>query len=286
MRELADGAFDLATDSPLRAGLVRLGERGQRARHDAAPHRRRRLVASACSIASSSISTRRSSAACPPTLAPLPLQYSDFSEWQRDALRGSGARRARSPTGAGSSPTLPTLELPTDRPRPSQASFRGRKERGRHSGDRSPTALKDLARKHNATLYMTLLAAFQVLLMRYSGQDDVAVGSPIAGRGRPEIDGLIGFFVNTLVMRGDLSGNPRVHRAAAAHARARDRRVRAPGPAVREARRRAESRARSPPQSAVPGDVHAAGRATNPICGCPDSSSRACRTRPSRRNST
>src|SRR5262249_50142541 len=69
-------------------------------------------------------------------------------------------------------------------------------------------ALKALGRHEGATLYMTLLAAFQVLLHRYSGQDDIAVGTPIAGRNRAELEGLIGFFVNTLVVRGDLSGDP------------------------------------------------------------------------------
>ena len=68
--------------------------------------------------------------------------------------------------------------------------------------------LKALSRRHDVTLYMTLLAAFQTLLHRYTGQEDIAVGSPIAGRNRHEIEGLIGFFVNTLVMRSDLSGNP------------------------------------------------------------------------------
>ena len=102
---------------------------------------------------------------------------------------------------------MPDLELPTDRPRPPVASQRG--------GERSTTlpkttldAVRALGRHEGATLYMTLLAAFQVLLHRYSGQEDIAVGTPIAGRTRPELEGLIGFFVNTLVMRGDLSGDP------------------------------------------------------------------------------
>ncbi len=69
-------------------------------------------------------------------------------------------------------------------------------------------ALKELGRREGATLFMTLLAAFQVLLYRYSGQEDIAVGTPIAGRGHAELEGLIGFFANTLVLRSDLSGNP------------------------------------------------------------------------------
>ena len=82
---------------------------------------------------------------------------------------------------------------------------------------------------------MTLLAAFQVLLHRYSGQDDIAVGSPIAGRTRPELEGLIGFFVNTLVLRGDLSRRPELPRAAPPRPPDRHRRLRAPGPPLRDA---------------------------------------------------
>ena len=102
---------------------------------------------------------------------------------------------------------LSTLELPTDRPRPPVPS-----NQGAHFAFDLPApltqALKELSRREGATLFMTLLAAFQVLLHRYSGQDDIAVGTPIAGRRRTELEGLIGFFVNTLVLRTDLAGNP------------------------------------------------------------------------------
>ena len=102
---------------------------------------------------------------------------------------------------------LSPLELPTDRPRPPVPSYQGA-----HLAFDLPApltqALKELSRREGVTLFMTLLAAFQVLLHRYSGQDDIAVGTPIAGRGRTELEGLIGFFVNTLVLRSDLSGNP------------------------------------------------------------------------------
>ena len=111
---------------------------------------------------------------------------------------------------------------------------------------------------------MTLLAAFQVLLHRYTGQDDIAVGTPIAGRGRTELEGLIGFFVNTLVLRTDLSGNPTLPRAARTGARDGAGRLRASGPALREAGRGARPQPRPEPQSAVPGDVRAAERAWTP----------------------
>ena len=102
---------------------------------------------------------------------------------------------------------LPTLELPTSRPRPPVPSNQG----ARLALDLpAPVtqALKELSRREGATLFMTLLAAFQVLLHRYSAQDDIAVGTPLAGRGRTEVEGLISFFVNTLVLRSDLAGNP------------------------------------------------------------------------------
>lgn len=142
-----------------------------------------------------------------PDWAPLHLQYSDYSEWQRCWLSGEvlegqlGYWRERL---RGLSP----LDLPADRPRPACLSYRGDLQRLDLPAD-LVAALKALARQHNATLYMVLLAAFQVLLMRYSGQEDIAVGTPVAGRNRPELEDLIGFFVNTLVMRGDLGGNPR-----------------------------------------------------------------------------
>ena len=142
----------------------------------------------------------------PSPLAPLPVQYADYAVWQREWLQGDVLEQQLAywrPALAN----LPVLDLPTDRPRPALASFRGRKVN--FEIDEQLTAqLKALARTERVTLFMTLLAAFQVLLNRYSGEEDVAVGVPIAGRVRPELNGLIGFFVNTLVLRGDLSGEP------------------------------------------------------------------------------
>ncbi|MEO8429879.1 MAG: amino acid adenylation domain-containing protein [Acidobacteriota bacterium] len=142
----------------------------------------------------------------PAALPPLPVQYGDFGRWQRRWLQGDVIERQLA-YWRGQLADLPVLELPTDRPRPPAQSFRG----ARHSLSfprRLTERLKELSRSEGATLYMTLLAAFQALLMRYTGQEDIAVGSPIAGRNRSEIEGLIGFFVNTLVLRTDLSGDP------------------------------------------------------------------------------
>jgi hypothetical protein len=143
--------------------------------------------------------------------APSPLsepvfQYADYAAWQRAWFEDHGlddqlAYWTRQLAG------VPQLELPTDRPRPLIASQRGGARTAMLS-KATLEAMRALGRGEGATLYITLLAAFQVLLHRYSSQEDIAVGSPIAGRTQPELEGLIGFFVNTLVLRGDLSGDP------------------------------------------------------------------------------
>ncbi|HVR95834.1 MAG TPA: amino acid adenylation domain-containing protein, partial [Thermoanaerobaculia bacterium] len=142
----------------------------------------------------------------PSPLAELPVQYADFAAWQRSWLQGEVLEREIAFWRRQLADLPPLLELPTDRPRPAVQSFRGSTR-----PVRLPAALarrvEALARREGATLFMALLAGFQALLARYSGQDDLAVGSPISGRNRVEIEGLIGFFVNTLVMRGDLTGN-------------------------------------------------------------------------------
>src|SRR5688572_32466003 len=99
------------------------------------------------------------------------------------------------------------LDLPLDRPRPAVLSSRGAVQKFALTPQLS-ASLMSLARQENCTLFMTLLAAFQTLLHRYTGQVDLVIGTPMAGRNRSEIEGLIGFFVNTLVLRTDLAGNP------------------------------------------------------------------------------
>lgn len=142
----------------------------------------------------------------PSPLEALPIQYADYAVWQREWLQGEELSRQLGYWKEQLEGLAP-LELPTDRPRPAKQGFRGA-----HVRFTLPQILtenlKSLSRREGATLFMTLLAAFQLLLSRYSGQDDIAVGSPIAGRNRPEIEGLIGFFINTLVLRTDLSEEP------------------------------------------------------------------------------
>ena len=141
-----------------------------------------------------------------PDLPRLPIQYADYAVWQREWLQGE-VLEGQLAYWKEKLADLSTLELPTDRPRPPVPSYQGA-----HLTFDLPApltqALKELSRREGATLFMTLLAAFQVLLHRYSGQEDIAVGTPIAGRGRTELEGLIGFFVNTLVLRSNLAGNP------------------------------------------------------------------------------
>ncbi|MET0625827.1 MAG: amino acid adenylation domain-containing protein, partial [Pyrinomonadaceae bacterium] len=141
----------------------------------------------------------------PSPLEELPIQYADYASWQRGWLQGEVLEEQLSywRQQLGGAPSA--LELPTDRPRPKQPSHRGG-----HVGfafDSELTQkLKELSRREGVTLFMTLLAGWQLLLSRYSGQKDVSVGTPVAGRTHAETEQLIGFFVNTLVLRTDLSG--------------------------------------------------------------------------------
>ena len=140
-------------------------------------------------------------------LPALPIQYADFAEWQRDWLQGEELERQVSYWRDQLAGAPAVLDVPTDRPRPPMQTFRG--ARHRFGLDLAETdALKAIAREHDATLFMVLLAGFATLLQRYCGQDDIVVGTPMAGRNRAELENLIGFFVNTLVMRMDLSGDP------------------------------------------------------------------------------
>jgi hypothetical protein len=141
-------------------------------------------------------------------LAPLPIQYADYAQWQRRWLQGALLEEQVSYWREQLKGLPPLLTLPTDRPRPPEQSFRGRTERFALPASLTER-LQGLSREQGVTLYMTLLSGFAVLLGRYSGQQDVSVGTPIANRTRRETEGLIGFFVNTLVMRHDLSGDPR-----------------------------------------------------------------------------
>ncbi|MEW5929981.1 MAG: condensation domain-containing protein, partial [Gemmatimonadota bacterium] len=142
--------------------------------------------------------------------SPLPelaVQYADYAVWQREQLAGEVLERQLSYWRERLAGAPELLELPTDRPRPAVWTHQG----ATVPVELSPELLERLQAlggSERATLYMTLLGAFQVLLSKYGGSEDVVVGTPIAGRTRGEMEGLIGFFVNTLVLRTDLSGDP------------------------------------------------------------------------------
>jgi len=141
-----------------------------------------------------------------PSLAELPIQYADYSVWQRDWLHGENLNTQLS-YWKNRLDGVTAVNLPTDRPRPAIQTYSGSQYTIPIS-NQVCDQLKNLSRREGVTFFMTLLAAFHMFLHRYTGQDDVPVGTPIAGRTRLETEGLIGFFVNTLVMRPDLSGDP------------------------------------------------------------------------------
>jgi amino acid adenylation domain-containing protein len=145
-------------------------------------------------------------AGCPHSLPPLAIQYADFSVWQRARLSGSVLSRQLD-YWQQKLEGISELQLPTDRSRPALPTYVGARETLSLSAELS-AALRSLSQREGATLYMVLLAAFNVLLHRYTRQDDLVVGSPIANRTRSELEELIGVFVNSLVMRTDISGDP------------------------------------------------------------------------------
>jgi hypothetical protein len=212
VRELAEAAaqqpFDLSRGPLIRATILRL-----------APHEHvllltlHHIIADGWSIGvlvrEIAASYLAHSSGQPAQLAPLPLQYADYAIWQRQWV-GSGAAAAQlAYWKAQLAGPLPAHELPIAQPRREGMSFHGAAQPVALSSDLT-AALVALSRQENATLFMTLLAAFAMLLHRYTGDEDIIIGSPIANRTWPELEGLIGFFVNMLPLRIDLSGNPSV----------------------------------------------------------------------------
>ncbi|MCF4968894.1 non-ribosomal peptide synthetase [Nostoc sp. CMAA1605] len=143
----------------------------------------------------------------PSPLAPLAIQYADFALWQRQWLQGEVLQNQLSYWEQQLKDAPTVLSLPTDRPRPAVQTVVGATHEFALSVELTDKLVK-LSQAQGCTLFMTLLAAFDTLLYRYTGQSDILVGSPIANRDRTEVEGLIGFFVNTLVMRSNLAGNP------------------------------------------------------------------------------
>ncbi|HEY2738311.1 MAG TPA: amino acid adenylation domain-containing protein, partial [Thermoanaerobaculia bacterium] len=202
--------FDLARDPLLRGVLLRLTDSGEKADHIAALTMHHIasdgwsmgiLVREVTALYAALAEGR------PSSLPELPVQYADFAVWQRSWLQGEVLDEEIAFWRRQLAGLPPLLELPADRPRPVRLSFRGAALPVWLPAGLT-RQMEALTRSEGATLFMVLLAGFQALLARTSGQDDLAVGSPVAGRNRLETEGLIGFFVNTLVLRGDLSGPP------------------------------------------------------------------------------
>ncbi len=141
--------------------------------------------------------------------APPPIQYSDYAVWQHENAGSEAMARQLAHWTEHLSGELPILQLPTDRPRPGTQTYHGAWET-RTLPEQLTERLVAFHRKERVTLFMLLLAAFEILLHRYSGQEDIVIGTPVSGRTRPELEELMGFFVNTLALRADLSGDPTV----------------------------------------------------------------------------
>ncbi|MGJ5676054.1 MAG: non-ribosomal peptide synthetase [Nostochopsis sp.] len=143
----------------------------------------------------------------PSPLSELPIQYADFTIWQRDRIQGEFLATKLNYWKQQLSGELPVLQLPTDRPRPTVTSFNGAKQYFTLSTVLTH-ALRQLSQQEDATLFMSLMAVFNILLYHYTNQEDILIGSPIANRNRSELEGMLGLFVNTLVLRNNLNGNP------------------------------------------------------------------------------
>ncbi|MYX40927.1 non-ribosomal peptide synthetase, partial [Streptomyces sp. SID89] len=139
-------------------------------------------------------------------LPPLAVQYADYAHWQRERFAGGAADRVAHWRERFSG-ELPSLRLPTDRPRPTVRTYAGRTRSFALSAEVT-AGLRELGGAADATLFMTLLAGYAALLHRYSGQDDIVVGTSVAGRDRPETEPLVGPLANTLALRTDLAGDP------------------------------------------------------------------------------
>jgi amino acid adenylation domain-containing protein len=202
IREFANQPFDLTRDLMLRAKLIRLAPREHIlvlvVHHIAGDEWSLRVLFKELALLYEARVTGREM-----NLPALPIQYSDYAEWQRELLQSPAYNEHLDYWRKQLEGCTPNLELPTDKPRASVCAHRG--ALAHHVvAQQTLEAVKNLSRRENATLFMTLLAAFNVLLHRYTRQEDILVGSPMAGRTRAEMEELIGFFVNTLVLRTQL----------------------------------------------------------------------------------
>jgi len=205
-REEAQRPFDLTQGPLLRASLVRLQEEEHvlllTMHHVISDAWSMSVLFRELAALYGAFLTERGS-----PLAELSIQYVDYAVWQREWLQGGVLQKQLGYWKQRLAGAPAMLELPTDRPRPAVRSYQGAHQSVVLAKSLAEK-LKALSQREGATLFMTLLAAFKTLLSRYTAQDNIVVGSPIAGRNRVEVENLIGFFVNTLVLRTDLSGDP------------------------------------------------------------------------------
>jgi acyl carrier protein len=211
-----DIPFDLAQDVMLRANLIRLGEEEHILllviHHISSDGWSFSIIFRELGELYTAYVNGRA-----PDLPDLPIQYSDYALWQRERVKSERIQDQLSywKERFASSPAI--LDLPADRPRPPRQTYRGARD-SLVLPESLSESIKALSRKEGCTLFMTLLAAFQTLAHRLTGQDDIVVGTPIAERNRREFDDVIGIFLNTLALRSDLSGN-RTFRELLAHVR-------------------------------------------------------------------
>lgn len=206
VRELSREPFDLAKDLMLRATLIERSAQEHilliRMHHIAADaHSDSVLYGELSELYNARVQGR------PPRLPELPIQYSDFAVWERERLRGALLEELRSYWARKLDGAPPLLPLPTIRERPAV-----QRHEGAHHALELPRSLAEallaLGRQEGLTFFMTMLAAFETLLYRISGESDIVIGSPITNRDRLELQGLIGFFTNTIALRTRLDGNP------------------------------------------------------------------------------
>lgn len=209
IRQDATRPFDLAEGPPLRASLLKLSEADHilllTMHHIISDGWSKQVLFREIGVLYEAFTEGK-----PSPLPELTIQYADYAVWQRGWLQGEVLEKQLSYWREQLRGAPAVLELPTDRPRPAVQTYRGASQLIVLSKDLSEQ-LKELSRKENVTLYMTLLAAFQILLWRYTNQDDIVVGTHLANRTPIETEGLLGFFVNLLVLRTNLSGNPSFH---------------------------------------------------------------------------
>jgi amino acid adenylation domain-containing protein len=203
--EMSDRGFDLSRDLLLRTALLRLAPREHVlilvSHHIASDGGSKAILFRELEALYGAFREGR-----PSPLPEPPLQYADFAVWQRENFRGEVYDKLLDYWKRQLAGAPPLLELPTDRPRPAVQSGRGRRLMTRLPGALAE-GLKALGRQEGATLFMTCLAAFQVLLHRYSRQDDFVIGTPTSGRTRTEVEGIVGYFSNSLALRANLAGD-------------------------------------------------------------------------------